>query len=49
MTAESLPVLAKAPIPVQTHTLRLEERYRDRQSPPGGRAAQKPGRMETFR
>ena len=26
MTEESLPKLTKAPIPVQTHTLRLEER-----------------------
>ena len=27
---ESLPKLTKAPIPVQTHTLRLEERTRER-------------------
>jgi hypothetical protein len=26
MTLESLPKLAKAPVPVQTHTLKIEER-----------------------
>ena len=46
MSEESLPQFTKAPIPVQTHILRLEERLAKGQGTAGDCLSQSPDRME---